>query len=140
MREEQMDDERARALLTAERIRVEGLLAGTSRAGADDRDEANARGDMADPAQRLTAEQGDDAVQEGLQARLRAIEAAELRLAAGNYGRSIRSGRPIPDDRLEADPTAELTVDEASAQEAGDDLTVADVTVDDAAVDDAENE
>ena len=108
-----MDDERARELLLAERIRVEGLLAGTSRAGADDRDEANARGDMADPAQRLTAEQGDDAVDEGLQARLRAIEAAELRLAAGNYGRSIRSGLPIPDDRLEADPAAELTVEEA---------------------------
>ena len=92
------------------------------------------------PAQRLTAEQGDDAVAEGLQARLRAIEAAELRLAAGNYGRSIRSGRPIPDERLEADPAAELTVEEAGAQEAVDDLTVADVTVDDAAVDDAENE
>ena len=135
-----MDDERARALLTAERIRVEGLLAGTTRAGLDDRDEANAGGDMADPAQRLTAEQGDDAVQEGLQARLRAIDAAERRLAAGNYGRSIRSGRPIPDERLEADPTAELTVDEASSQEAGDDLTVADVTVDDAALDDAESE
>ena len=30
-----MDDERARALLTAERIRVEGLLAGTSRAGVE---------------------------------------------------------------------------------------------------------
>jgi DnaK suppressor protein len=108
-----MDDERARELLSAERTRVEGLLAGTSRAGDDDRDEANARGDMADPAQRLTAEQGDDAVEEGLQARLRAIEAAELRLAAGNYGRSIRSGQPIPDERLEADPAAELTVDEA---------------------------
>jgi DnaK suppressor protein len=135
-----MDDERARQLLLAERIRVEGLLAGTSRAGADDRDEANAPGDMADPAQRLTAEQGDDAVAEGLKARLRAIEAAELRLAAGNYGRSIRSGAPIPDERLEADPAAELTVEEAGAQEAADDLTVADVTVDDVAVDDAENE
>jgi len=108
-----MDDERARALLTAERIRVEGLLAGVTRAGDDDRDEANAGGDMADPAQRLTAEQGDDAVEEGLQARLRALEAAELRLAAGNYGRSIRSGQPIPDARLEADPAAELTVEEA---------------------------
>jgi DnaK suppressor protein len=135
-----MDDERARELLLAERIRVEGLLAGTSRAGLDDRDEANAPGDMADPAQRLTAEQGDDAVEEGLRARLRAIEAAELRLAAGNYGRSIRSGLPIPDARLEADPAAELTVEEASAREAADDLTVADVTVEDAAVDDAENE
>jgi len=124
-----MDDERARELLLAERTRVEGLLAGTGRAGSDDRDEANARGDMADPAQRLTAEQGDDAVQEGLQVRLRAIEAAELRLAAGNYGRSIRSGAPIPDERLEADPTAELTVDEAAAGETLNDLTVADVTV-----------
>ena len=124
-----MDDERALELLLAERTRVEGLLAGTARAGLDDRDEANARGDMADPAQRLTAEQGDDAVQEGLQVRLRAIEAAELRLAAGNYGRSIRSGVPIPDERLEADPTAELTVDEAAAGETLNDLTVADVTV-----------
>jgi DnaK suppressor protein len=108
-----MDDERARLLLTTERIRVEGLLTGVARAGFDDRDEANAQGDMADPAQRLTAEQGDDAVEEGLRARLRAIEAAELRLAAGNYGRSIRSGLPIPDARLEADPAAELTVEEA---------------------------
>ena len=135
-----MDDERARELLLAERIRVEGLLAGTSRAGLDDRDEANAPGDMADPAQRLTAEQGDVAVEEGLRARLRAIEAAELRLAAGNYGRSIRSGLPIPDERLEADPAAELTVEEASAREAADDLSVADVTVEDAAVDHTENE
>ncbi len=132
-----MDDERARALLTAERIRVEGLLAGTTRAGLDDRDEANAGGDMADPAQRLTAEQGDDAVAEGLQARLRAIDAAERRLAAGNYGRSIRSGLPIPDERLEADPAAELTVEEAAEEEAVDDLTTADTTVADATLDDA---
>jgi DnaK suppressor protein len=127
-----MDDERARALLTAERIRVEGLLAGTSRAGLDDRDEANAGGDMADPAQRLTAEQGDDAVAEGLQARLRAIEAAERRLAAGNYGRSISSGLPIPDDRLEADPAAELTVEEAQDAATFDDLTTAGVTLEEA--------
>ena len=127
-----MDDERARALLTAERIRVEGLLAGTSRAGLDDRDEANAGGDMADPAQRLTAEQGDDAVQEGLQARLRAIDAAERRLAAGNYGRSIRSGLPIPDDRLEADPAAELPIEEAQDAATVDELTTADVIVEEA--------
>jgi DnaK suppressor protein len=127
-----MDDERARTLLTAERIRVEGLLAGTSRAGLDDRDEANAGGDMADPAQRLTAEQGDDAVAEGLQARLRAIEAAERRLAAGNYGRSIRSGLLIPDDRLEADPAAELTIEEAQDAATVDELTTADVIVEEA--------
>jgi DnaK suppressor protein len=110
-----MDDERARTLLAAERSRVEELLRQTAHAGSDDRDEANEGGDMADPAQRLTAEQGDDAVTEGLNLRLRAIESAELRLAAGNYGYSIRSGTPIPDARLEADPAAELTVEEAQS-------------------------
>ena len=43
-----------------------------------------------------------------------AIGRAEERLVAGTYGLSVRSGLPIPDERLEADPTAELTVEEAS--------------------------
>ena len=38
---------------------------------------------------------------------------------AGSYGRSVRSGQPIPDERLEADPLAELTVEEAAAAELG---------------------
>jgi DnaK suppressor protein len=51
--------------------------------------------------------------QEGdLQRRLTAVERAEERLAAGTYGLSTRSGEPIPDGRLEAEPLAELTVDE----------------------------
>ena len=37
------------------------------------------------------------------------------RLEAGTYGRSTLSGDVIPDERLEADPAAELTVDEARA-------------------------
>jgi hypothetical protein len=44
---------------------------------------------------------------------------AEAQLAAGSYGRSVRSGQPIPDERLEADPLAELTVQEAAAAERG---------------------
>jgi RNA polymerase-binding transcription factor DksA len=32
----------------------------------------------------------------------------------------VQSGKPIPDARLEADPAAELTVEEAAAQEAAD--------------------
>jgi hypothetical protein len=44
---------------------------------------------------------------------------AEARLAAGNYGRSVRSGQPIPDKRLEADPLAELTAQEAAAAQRG---------------------
>jgi DnaK suppressor protein len=37
-------------------------------------------------------------------------------LAAGTYGRSVQSGKPIPDERLEADPAAELTVEEEASQ------------------------
>jgi hypothetical protein len=42
-----------------------------------------------------------------------ALERAEARLAAGTFGASILSGRPTPDERLEAFPLAELTVQEA---------------------------
>jgi DnaK suppressor protein len=108
-----MDDERARALLRAERSRVEGLIGDTAGAGQDDRAAANEPGDLTDPAERLTAEEVDDAVVEGLRARLAAIDRAERRLQDGTFGRSIRSGVPISDARLEADPAAELTVDEA---------------------------
>jgi DnaK suppressor protein len=108
-----MNEERARTLLNAERSRVEGLLRDVSSAGLEDRAEANAPGDLTDPAERLTAEQGDDAVAEALRQRLAAVERAERRIDEGTYGVSVRSGRPIPDDRLEADPAAELTVEEA---------------------------
>jgi DnaK suppressor protein len=43
---------------------------------------------------------------------LAALERAEARLEAGTYGLSIESGKPIPDGRLEALPTAERTVEE----------------------------
>jgi hypothetical protein len=48
---------------------------------------------------------------------MQALQRAEARLAAGTYGRSVLSGRPIPDERLEAFPLAELTVDEEAARE-----------------------
>jgi DnaK suppressor protein len=110
-----MDIEEARALLLAERTRVEELLRFTKRVGEDDRDQANAGGDMSDPAERLTAEQGDDAIAADLEDRLAAIVRAEKRIDAGTYGYSIRSGKPIPDERLEVDPAAELTVEEAAS-------------------------
>jgi DnaK suppressor protein len=111
-----LDNERAKELLDAERRRVEGLLQETLEAGEQDRGTANEQGDMADPAERLTAEGLDDAVAAGLRDRLDAIARAEARLRAGSYGRSVKSGLPIPDDRLEADPAAELTVEEASEE------------------------
>jgi DnaK suppressor protein len=108
-----MDYERARALLEAERSRVQALLEDEDVAARDDRATANEAGDLSDPAERLTAEEGDDAVVAELRERLAALARAERRLEAGTFGRSVRSGQPIPDDRLEADPAAELTVEEA---------------------------
>jgi DnaK suppressor protein len=109
-----MDEHRARTLLSAERIRVQGLLGETQAAGQEDRTAANEPGEIADPAERLTAEEGDDAIAGGLRERLAAIDRAERRLDDGVFGYSVRSGVPIPDDRLEADPAAELTVEEAT--------------------------
>jgi DnaK suppressor protein len=109
-----VEEVKARELLAAERRKVEQLLQDEIDAGQQDRSTANESGDMADPAQRLTAEQGDDAVTAGLRDRLSALERAEGRLREGTYGRSVKSGLPIPDERLEADPAAELTVEEAA--------------------------
>jgi DnaK suppressor protein len=111
-----MDTERARALLEAERVEVGTLLAETDEAGADDREteDDEATGDYADAAQPLTQQGMDDAIAESLRDRLAAIERALVRIDKGTYGVSIRSGQPIPDERLEADPAAELTVEEAS--------------------------
>jgi DnaK suppressor protein len=109
-----MDDDRARTLLQEERRRVERLIADTSQDAVSDRTLEDETGDIADPAERLTAEGLDDALVSGLTDRLAAITRAEQRLVDGTYGRSVRSGLPIPDDRLEADPAAELTVEEAA--------------------------
>ena len=116
-----MDVERARALLAAKRAEVQKLLAETETAGREDRGSEDETGaDIADPAQSLTQQGMDDAIAESLRDRLAALDRAEQRLADGTYGRSVQSGKPIPDARLEADPAAELTVEEAAAQEAAD--------------------
>lgn len=109
-----MDFERARELLNSERARVLDLLRGTASATVADRGAANEPGDWTDRADELTAVEVDEAVAAGLRIRLAAIDRAEKRLADGTYGRSLQSGSLIPDERLEADPTAELTVQEAS--------------------------
>lgn len=109
-----VEDKRARELLDAERARVAALLADTAEEGRADRSAENEPGDWDDRARPLTSEGTNDAVVAGLEARLEALDRAAERLAAGTYGLSVLSGRPIPDDRLEADPAAELTVDEAN--------------------------
>ena len=108
-----MDHQKAQERLHAERLRVQELLNQTTADGLDQRASANERGDLGDTAEPLIAEQEENAVTASLRERLGVIRRAEQRLSDGTYGRSVRSGHPIPDDRLEADPAAELTVDEA---------------------------
>jgi len=105
-----MDADRARELLAAERERVETALAALGRNGpleGDDRVEPGER-DSED----LYQDEFDAGRAEDLKRELEAVEGAEARLAAGTYGRSVESGEPIPDARLEAVPTAERTVEE----------------------------
>ena len=108
-----MEHAKAKELLRTERLRVEHLLTDMNEVGGADRTAADQPGDMFDSAEPLTREGTDDAIRADLEERLAAVGRAEQRLADGTYGLSVRSGQPIPDERLEADPAAELTVDEA---------------------------
>jgi DnaK suppressor protein len=110
-----MEENRARDLLETERAEVLNLLAGAEEAGREDRETEDEQGqeDVSDAAQPLTAQGQDDAIAESLRDRLAKLDRALKRLDDGTYGRSVRSGVPIPNERLEADPAAELTVEEA---------------------------
>jgi DnaK suppressor protein len=111
-----MDENRARALLQDERAEVLSSLQRTEKDAQADRESEDEQGvDDSDPAASLTTEGMNDAIAESLRDRLAAIDRALRRLDEGTYGLSVRSGVPIPDERLEADPAAELTVQEARA-------------------------
>jgi DnaK suppressor protein len=106
-----MDEKRAKELLKAERERVQGELASVRGEGREGSDAQDPAGDFNNEG--LYEDEVAAGREQDLQRRLDAVERAEERLAAGTYGLSIRSGEPIPDGRLEAEPTAELTVGEA---------------------------
>ncbi len=108
-----MDADRARELLAAERARIERAL---GRLGRQDDGEPADEYDPANLASNLYQDELDEGLGEDLREQLAAVERAEERLAAGTYGLSIESGEPIPDERLEAIPTAELTADEQRAR------------------------
>ncbi len=107
-----MEADRARALLQAERNRIEQAL---GRLGHQD-DGEPAYDDPASLATDLYQDELDAGLAENLRDQLDAVERAEERLAAGTYGLSIESGEPIPDERLEIVPAAELTAEEERAR------------------------
>ena len=111
-----MDTDRARELLAAERHRIERALA---RLGHEDDSEPADEFDPANLASDLYQDELDETLAARLRDQLDAVTRAEERLAAGTFGLSIESGSPIPDERLEALPTAELTAEEERARAAG---------------------
>lgn len=111
-----MDENRARELLRAEREDLQRLLRDTETAADEDLHSVDGPADEVDVGQELTAEANDNAVVGDLRTRLDAIDRALARIEAGTYGKSVLSGKPIPDERLEADPAAELTIEEARAR------------------------
>lgn len=106
-----VDEARAKELLARERQRIEADIAAAKRGGPEESDERVEPGDY--ESEGLYQDEFDAGLAADLKDRLAAVERAEERLAAGTYGLSVRSCRPIPDERLEAFPTAELTVEEA---------------------------
>jgi DnaK suppressor protein len=108
-----MDPDRARELLQAERARIERAL---KRVQPEEDGEPADEYDPANLASDLYQDELDETFADDLHEQLAAVERAEARLAAGTYGISLESGQPIPDGRLEARPTAELTADEERAR------------------------
>jgi DnaK suppressor protein len=106
-----VEEARAKELLAAERERIEKDIAAAGRGGPEESDDRREPGDF--NSEGLYQDELDAGLAEDLKRRLEAVERAEERLAAGTYGLSVRSGEPIPDARLEANPCAELTVEEA---------------------------
>ena len=103
-----MDEARARGLLAGERERIEEALRSAS---IEANDELSTT-EMADDASDTYQNEYDQGRIDDLKNQLGAVERAEERLQEGTYGLSIESGDPIPDARLEANPTAERTVEE----------------------------
>jgi DnaK suppressor protein len=118
-REVLVDTRRARELVAAERARIEAALQRLS-------GEVRAEGALqlqqtgeSDSGSELATEMVEVALAAELRTELEAVARAEERIAAGSFGRSIDSGRAIPDARLEAEPLAERTLNEQRRHDAG---------------------
>jgi DnaK suppressor protein len=110
-----MDEHRARALVARERRRIEAAFAELAGEGQDeDASHFDQTGESADAGSEIQQDLVDSAVTATLQNELASVVRAETRIAQGTFGQSVESGARIPDDRLEAEPLAERTVEEES--------------------------
>jgi DnaK suppressor protein len=106
-----MDPKRAAELLARERERIERSLPQLEQETGDELSHVDQH--LADEGSELFERERDSGLAAQLREELAAVERAEQRLMSGTYGLSVESGKPIPDERLEAVPTAERTVEEA---------------------------
>jgi DnaK suppressor protein len=114
-----MEPQEARKRLLAEQAELMRSLGLAEQDGQQDREAETTEGGQGwdDNAQPLTTEYEDDAIASQMGDRLAQVGRALRRIDEGTWGQSVRSGLPIPAERLEADPAAELTVAEAAGQE-----------------------
>ena len=110
-----MHKDRARELVARERSRIEAALVELAGAQVDEvASRLDQAGESSEAGAEIQHEMVDDALAATLQNELAAVVRAETRIAEGTFGLSVESGTQIPDDRLEAEPLAERTVDEQS--------------------------
>ena len=106
-----MDETHARELLGEERDRL---------AAIHEREElTEVAGQMADAGAETADRSRDVGELEDWAAELSEIEAALRRLDDGTYGLCEVCGKPIPDERLEANPTARFDIEHQRAAESG---------------------
>jgi RNA polymerase-binding transcription factor len=115
-----MDLDRARELLSTERDRVLRELGELRSDDGGDGELSGVDQHTADAGTELFEAERRVSLIQRLERELERIDRAEKRIENGTYGRSVESGKPIPDARLEAVPHAELTVEEQARLEAED--------------------
>lgn len=123
-----MRTDRIEILLAAERAELEGaraaLLRHTGRgAGTQQSDTGELSGrdeHVADVASETLEREVDTSLLVAIEDELAALAAAERRLAAGTYGHCTACGATLPDDRLEAIPTATRCLAHQEQAEAAD--------------------
>jgi DnaK suppressor protein len=112
-----VDADRARELLRRERERIRRALAGEGGGWEGDDELSTADQHLGDQGTELFEDELEAGLRDQLLNELAAVERAEARIEAGTYGLSVESGEPIPDERLEAIPTAERTAQEQARYE-----------------------
>jgi RNA polymerase-binding protein DksA len=123
MSETTIDTARFRQLLEQERGRIasalEHLHATNSTSPEDETEEIPSDNHLGDMATETMNREIDFGLEEGAEQTLAAIDAALERIDAGTYGTCERCGKPIGEERLEANPNATLCIDDKRLQEHG---------------------